>query len=127
MNPRDEVLTKAVTRCPDCQAGVDVEHEEGCDWARRLATGRQRLCCEMFGEDGPGHDCGRDRWAGYFPGSAECVEYGWFVRWDPPPPGQQYGQYTPCGPDDPKAGPDLNRLHRDCRWDAEAGRWVRVA
>jgi hypothetical protein len=53
-------------RCPDCQAPLGATHQAGCDWARCLATGGQRLMCELD-DGGPGHDCGQDVWTGELP------------------------------------------------------------
>ena len=32
--------------------------------------------------------------------------------------------WVPCAADHPDAIPDLNRLARECRWDAGQARWV---
>ena len=47
--------------CPDCQAKVGTPHKHGCDTARCLRTGVQRLQC------GCGK-CGEDVWTGHWPG-----------------------------------------------------------
>ncbi|MDT8916052.1 hypothetical protein [Amycolatopsis sp. PS_44_ISF1] len=84
--------------CPDCQVGIGKAHIEGCDVARCLATGLQRL----------GHSescrCPRDVWTGRWPGESECLEFGWML-----------------GPD----LPDLNRLLTTAAWDPVAHRWTR--
>lgn len=43
--------------CPDCAAPAGEAHDAGCDVARCLVTGLQRLGCRA------GHDCGEDRWS----------------------------------------------------------------
>jgi hypothetical protein len=53
--------------CPDRavvvgEPHVDDEYDGGCDVARCLETGRQRLMCDLD------HDCGRDIWTGWWPG-----------------------------------------------------------
>jgi hypothetical protein len=117
--------------CPDCAVSVGTAHEDGCDVARCLATGRQRLMCDGF----PGvalndaragepvsiqlHDCGREIWTGRWPGEVECEEYGWWCYFVP------HQGFIPCGPDHPEAMHDLNRLALVCDWDAAAGRWRR--
>ncbi len=86
--------------CPDCYVGIGQAHLEGCDVARCLATGLQRL----------GHArscrCPRDIWTGRRPGQAECEQFGWMLG-----PGL----------------PDLNRLVTTATWDATAHRWIRQA
>lgn len=56
--------------CPDCAAKIDAEHDAGCDVARCLETGLQRLSCRDE------HDCGQDVWTGLCPGLIEAAEYG---------------------------------------------------
>ena len=58
--------------CGDCAVKPGEPHTGGCDVARCLETGDQRLSC---GED---HDHGRDIWTGVWPGEAECIEFGWY-------------------------------------------------
>ena len=100
--------------CPDCAANVGGVHDGGCDVARCLATGWQRLSC-------PGnHDCGLDVWTGEWPGDAECRDFGWWVQ-DRCAEGMGW---VPCAPDAPGAMADRNRLSRDARWSAEQRRWV---
>lgn len=96
-------------QCPDCQVGIGVEHDDGCDVARCLGNGLQRLACRVFNrKEGSAVDCGRDVWSGFWPGVPECQEYGW-VTMDP----------------DRTVLWDLNRLVRDGSWDHVAMRWVR--
>jgi hypothetical protein len=84
--------------CPDCHVGIGQAHLEGCDVARCLATGLQRL----------GHlrscRCPRDVWTGRWPGEVECEEFGWMRG-----PGM----------------PDLNRLLTTATWDPATCRWTR--
>jgi hypothetical protein len=116
--------------CHDCAAKPGEPHSDGCDTARCLVSGIQRLQC-----DEP-HDCGHDVWTGEWPGTTECREFGWYSRWadDAGQPIDyatggleriQAGHWEQCGPGDPGAGPDLNRLHgHETRWDRERQRWV---
>jgi hypothetical protein len=123
-------------RCTDCQAGPGEEHGDGCDVARCLAYGTQRLQCGdgkrlvVYGLHPwgspivdyvtDGHDCGRDVWTGRWPGEAECEEYGlWAVF---VPDGDPSWQPVPAGT--PGAVPDLNRLLSQGRWDAGRRSWV---
>lgn len=105
--------------CPDCGAVIDEPHDDGCDVARCLATGMQRLLCS---ED---EHCGQDIWSGIWPGEAECAEFGWWAYFRNPRPGEKYGEWVRCEADHPEAVPDLNRLVIDAWWDETAGRWVK--
>lgn len=90
-------------RCPDCDVAVGEAHiydkvDGGCDVARCLVTGYQRLMCELD------HDCSRDVWTGRWPGQLDCERLGWMI-----------------GP----GFPDLNRLYTEGEWDAERCAWVK--
>lgn len=102
--------------CPDCGIECNQAHDEGCDVARCLWTGGQRLQCEHWD---PGHDCGQDLWDGVWGATAECVEFGWYCYFVP-----NLG-FVPCRPDHPGATPDLNRIVVQCDWDREQQRWVK--
>lgn len=140
--------------CRDCGAAVGQPHLAGCDIARCLWTGGQRIqcgqslaadCCRVIraaggeelaneladylGLENPEHDCGEDVWTGEWPGDAECREYGFWCYWGPDM-GEQ--GWVRCGP--PGSDPDvpftivredLNRLLSECAWDSQAKRWVR--
>ena len=116
--------------CPDCGVEPGQQHHDGCDVARCLWTGTQRLMCRWFGLDPvlTEHDCGRDVWTGEWPGEREAAEFGWWTYWDGP--GWEHGwDYRGRGwvrvtADHPNAQPDLNRLHLEARWDRKSGRWL---
>jgi hypothetical protein len=114
--------------CNDCGALPGEPHGDGCDVARCLFTGGQRLVCGSLGFLGietPAHDdCGDQVWTGVWPGEAECREFGWYSLFVPPAAGEQYGQWVRCDKDTPGAGPNLNRLAEDARWDRGRQRWV---
>jgi len=100
-------------RCPDCGVQPGQAHEYGCDIERCPGCGGQLLSCDC--ED---LDMQRLPWTGTYPGCAECVELGWYARLVP-------GRgWVPCGPDEPGATHDLNRLMTEAKWDKERGRWV---
>lgn len=107
-------------RCPGCGVAPGDEHTNGCGVARCLATGRQRLQCEMLATTGIGvnhdGDCGNDIWTGEWPGTEDAIRLGfWCDPTDLP--------LRPCDPDTPGAVPDLNRLMSDARWDPTTRRW----
>ncbi len=122
--------------CPDCGVLPGVPHEAGCDVARCLRTGMQRIQCGMdiplFTSLGilhdwlpakpphPGEDCGQDTWTGGWPGVADCIRLGWYSYWMP----GSDPCFVRCGRDHPGAGPDLNRLNPlHARWDRTKLRW----
>jgi hypothetical protein len=85
-------------RCPDCSVRAGMAHLDGCDVARCMATGTQRL-------DHGRCRCAADVWTGAWPGDAECLEFGWTFG-----PGM----------------PDLNRLYTEATWNPARKRWVRT-
>ena len=56
-------------KCHDCGAMPGEPHTGGCDTARCLSTGGQRLCCDCG-------DCGQDIWTGLWPGIIEAYKWG---------------------------------------------------
>lgn len=112
--------------CYDCGVEAGQRHKGGCDIARCLYTGQQRLACNGR------HDCGNDAWTGVWPGEAECIEFGWYSKWvddagkliEPPDYLQRRGHWVETTADDPDGSPDLNRLEEEARWDRKAERWV---
>jgi hypothetical protein len=104
-------------RCPDCQVGVGVEHSDGCDVARCMDNGGQRLACSAFQETRHAGYCGDDTWSGYWPGVMECEEFGWWSRMAPGVGWQSFDFWFPG------AAHDLNRLVLEGVWDREARRW----
>ncbi|MGH9095594.1 MAG: hypothetical protein ACRDXE_10575 [Acidimicrobiales bacterium] len=133
---RTDLLGPPSPTCPDCGAAIGAEHRETCDVARCLATGGQRLMCGVaviaFGAGATAdvlfvaaepHDCGYDTWTGYWPGDAECAEYGWWVTMASVR--NSADGFVRTTDDDPDRTPDLNRIPLECTWDPGARRWVR--
>jgi len=124
--------------CPDCGAAPGTGHNKGCDVARCMTYGTQRIQCQPGGRmvvrgilpnggvdvdwEEDGHDCGTDVWSGRWPGEAECEEFGWWSTWES---GPGWGRWTRVPAGTPDARPDLNRLVAEASWDPAAGRWVR--
>lgn len=108
-------------RCPDCHVPAGTQHDDGCDVARCLWTGLQRLGCRHF-NDSPvldvDHDCGRDVWTGRWPGDDDAKRLGLWCAWEP---GRGWVRVPVWHP---KAEPDLNRLVLEGRWDRTAKAWV---
>lgn len=113
-------------RCPDCQVAIGEQHQDGCDVARCLWDGGQRLQCELEGD--VDHDCGADAWTGYWPGSVEAAEFDWWIYWDGPDPERGWDYrgrgWVRVTADHPDARPDLNRLQIEAHWDRAGQRWV---
>ena len=95
-------------------------HDDGCDMARCLHTGQQRLACQTFGPllGQESHDCGKDPWLGYDPDADRAAIYGLWC-WCPPT-----GSPLPCDVNHPGAIPDVTRLMRNGVWDWEKHLWV---
>jgi Zn-finger nucleic acid-binding protein len=134
--------------CPDCGAKQGELHDSGCDVERCPRCGGQLLSCNciyevngmnpatlerdyrdiyhngptvtMFDKWDEEWGCRRMLWTGVWPGEAECIEFGWYSRMIPGVIGWQR-----CEKDDPGAGPDLNRLYEEAKWDADKQRFVR--
>lgn len=61
-------LPAAERPCPDCAVMPGAFHTDGCDVARCLYSGRQRISCET-------QSCGSDVWTGEWPGEHEAELY----------------------------------------------------
>ena len=110
-------MRDSLPACHDCGAEPGQPHADGCDTARCLQTGRQRLACTAR------HDCGSDVWTGEWPGVAECREFGWCGYWADE---RLSGPWTRCAAGTSGATEDLNRLasEQEARWDKRQRRWV---
>jgi hypothetical protein len=110
--------------CPDCGVECGWEHLEGCDVARCLTTGGQRLGCSEG-------ECGRDIWSGEWPGVADAMRLGFWTRWVDSVTGvpipfniARRGTWKECGADDEGATANLNRLRPPyAHWDIKTIRW----
>lgn len=110
--------------CPDCGVAAGEEHVSGCDVEKCPNCGEQAISCDCDNEQFNQYP--RLPWTGVWPGSEECIEFGWYARWEPNKPGHRYlGKWVRCEKDDPGAVPDLNRLHAEAHWNAELRRFVR--
>lgn len=118
---------REMLRKHDCRCGAhpDQLHKPGCDVERCALCGGQTIACTcvytMTRKPLP--------WEGYYPGTAECVELGWFTRYvdasgQPaalPSPG---GKSMACEAADAYAQPDFSRLDREAQWDKQKCRFV---
>jgi len=116
--------------CGDCGAKPGDLHSDGCDVARCLVTGRQRLSCNVgtvvFGwtETQPHDDCGQQAWSGEWPGVAECEEFDWWAEESEATKAhfREQGWHVPEEPHH-----NLNRLPAETAWDPAACRYRRPA
>ncbi len=100
--------------CPDCGSLPGFLHENYCDVEQCPDCGHQRLSCICDTLRYP-----RIPWNGQWRGVAECIEFGWYAKFTD-------AGWVRCGPDDPDANPDLNRLLKEAKWDPSLVRFVRV-
>lgn len=140
--------------CHDCNAKPGEFHQPGCDVERCPFCGGQLISCgccyrQFYPSYGRAFDefnglpakvyyeglqeaqatewdrvlktKGLLPWTGIWPGVEECREFGWYSRW------VEGSGWVRCDKDHPGAGADLNRLHSEARWDAEARRFVLAA
>jgi len=114
------------SRCHDCAVEPGQPHLDGCDVARCLATGFQRIQCggeeheykgQWYGEHEG--ECGHEIWTGIWPGVDDCQRLGLWCL-DRCSEGKGF---VPCEAGTPGAREDLNRLYRACKWNAEAQRF----
>lgn len=139
-------MTK-LRNCPDCDVAPGEHHMNGCDVERCPRCGHQLISCECIyavnGMDvatleekhpdifvsGPtpemekkwNDEWGLRRmpWTGIWPGVVECEEYGfWSVL-------SKTKGWVSVSKETPGAGPDLNRLYKECVWDPEKQRMVK--
>ena len=81
-----EAMSRANEKCHDCGVSPGEVHTPGCDVARCLSCGGQRLSCRCRGNEGDG-----DIWTGLWPGTVECFEYGLVCYWEGPSPVPGFG------------------------------------
>jgi hypothetical protein len=115
------MTTNEFATCPACRAKPGELHQLGCDVERCSRCGQQLLSCAHYqvGTVQAPPDDERMPWIGEWPGAPECRDFGWWSKRNPDGRG-----YVPCGPDDPGAEEDLNRLPKEAVWDRRRKRWV---
>ena len=102
--------------CYDCGVKIGERHLDFCDVERCPCCGGQLLSC----------DCGgvfenneRIAWGGFWPGSEECKEFGWYAK-------MVKGKgWVSCHKDEDGASEDLNRLYIDAKWDRKKQRFLK--
>ena len=106
------------TRCPNCDAKPGKLHAADCDVERCPECGGQKVSC----------DCERKKsdrlpWTGLWPGTQECIEFGFFCKQGPGKKGALLS-WSPCSPEDPDAQPDLNRLRQATVWSKKLKKYI---
>jgi len=71
-----DAIQGSTRKCHDCGVSPGNQHLTGCDVARYLSCGGQRLVCDCD-DSGDG-----DIWTGLWPGYIECYEYGLLCYWE---------------------------------------------
>ena len=74
-------------------------------------------------------------WMGDSPGTQECIEFGWYSRFVDKETGKPFnygdlkrsGKWEKCDKHTEGAGPDLNRLVTECKWNKYTRRWEKIS
>lgn len=108
--------------CGDCGVAPGQPHIDGCDVARCIECGWQRIGCDHEDSD----DGWGAIWTGEWPGDVECREFGFWCL-DKCAEGKGW---VPCPPGTPGAREDLNRLSHaaafgEVIWSVNRQRFVR--
>jgi len=133
--------------CRDCGAKPGDLHIPGCDTETCAICGWQAISCPCVKKFAPSKPIiddedadptpemwsaydsavsalgGRIQWSGLASGVRECVEFGWFARWD-----EELQRHVRCDYAHPNALPDLNRVTHPCgeaKWDKKLRRFVK--
>ena len=126
--------TNVIPTCPNCGAGINQLHEDGCDWEICGICGCQALGCDCNELDNYSEN--RIPWTGESPVAAAAREFGWYTK---------FGRYNPdgswhnfnydedsgencewriCNKNDPDARLDLTRVAAETEWDPAAKKYV---
>jgi hypothetical protein len=97
-----------------------------------MLCGGQVISCGCWSDENDNpvtHDVELETWTGFWPGYAECVEYGIYCHWVEPTPGRPLNPgvttgWVPCDLSLPDATPGLNQLHARCVWSRELRKFV---
>jgi hypothetical protein len=101
--------------CPDCGVSIGDIHQEGCDISRCKIHGNQLLKCLFLHES---NDCRPTKFSGYFPGTEEAIERGWFSYLD------KTKTWIKCEASHPEASPDINKVLIELEWNSEQEKFV---
>ncbi len=121
-----------IDQCPDCKVLIGEQHTADCLVAVCVTTGHQRaLHADLPDLPVPAglpadldiHTCGFDIWTGRIPGVVEAVAHGLWARPATADESALTEGWVPCGPDEPGAVPDLDRLARTGQWNPIRKRW----
>ena len=99
-------------RCPDCEVLVGVVHTQLCDISRCTLHGEQLYSCSA--PDG----CFTTKFTGYYPGSEEAIERGWYVYQN------ANKKWVTCNEQQEGAMPDINRVTTELMWNSLAERYM---
>jgi hypothetical protein len=98
-------------KCPNCRVSIGEKHKVDCDVGRCKTHGNQRLFCTGSGI------CAETKFSGYWPGTEEAIERGWFAI-------QVEGrEWVPCHADEPNSIPDVNKVIRTLEWNPDTEKY----
>jgi len=122
------LLRKGV--CHDCEAKPGEYHDMGCDVERCPDCGGQLIACQCDEPRETFDEGERLIWTGVWPGTEECIEYGFFNKWVVTGTREfrghtlETGDWIPCDIDDPDASADLCELSEKATWDSNKRKYV---
>ena len=103
---------KEFDRCPSCEIDDGKLHTQDCDISRCRKHGEQFLFCSgLVG-------CSPTKFTGYYPGSEEAIERGWYVYRD------TNKKWIACNEHQEGAMPDINRVIEELSWNSLAERYL---
>ena len=106
--------------CPFCRAAIGQLHKDGCIAETCSHCGHLRVLCDCRALSGNKNYFIDNRlpWDGSCFGQRECLEFGWFAK-------EEGRKMVRCGPDEPGAMLDLERILVDAKWSRKLKRWVK--
>jgi len=101
--------------CPDCRVEIGQTHLHDCDITRCKTHGVQFFKCHLVEESDM---CVPTKFDGYFPGTQEATQRGWYVFQN------NENKWEACGPDHADATPDINRVMKELTWTSDLEKFI---
>jgi hypothetical protein len=99
-------------RCPSCEVLVGFVHSDLCEISRCTLHGEQFYSCSAP------DNCFTTKFTGYYPGSEEAIERGWYCYQD------ANKKWVSCDEQHEGATPDINRVIKELSWNSLAERYT---